>query len=100
MISILVVTTIVATLYFVYPNASDAKNEEKRFLTHTGAVIQTTGDILDPVYTAQTVEFDPGKYLREFSYGRVSTLEDGRTLREFTIIANDDKIMEISPGVF
>jgi FtsP/CotA-like multicopper oxidase with cupredoxin domain len=100
MISILVVTTVLATLYFVYPNVSDAKNEEKTFVTHTGTVIKTSGEVLDPIYTAQTVEFDPDKYLREFNYGRVSTLEDGRTLREFTIIANDDKIMEISPGVF
>lgn len=100
MISILVVTTVLATLYFVYPNVSDAKNEEKTFLTHTGAVIKTSGEVLDPIYTAQTVEFDPDKYLREFNYGRVLKLEDGRTLREFTIIANDDKIMEISPGVF
>jgi FtsP/CotA-like multicopper oxidase with cupredoxin domain len=100
MISILVATTVLAALYFVYPNVSDAKNEEKIFASHTGAIIKTSGDILDPVYTAQTVEFDPEKYLREFNYGRVSKLEDGRTLREFTIIANDDKIMEISPGVF
>lgn len=100
MLSVLVATAIIATLYFVYPNISDAKNEEKRFVTHTGAVIKTTGDVLDPVYTAQQVEFDPDKYLREFNYGRVSTLPDGTTLREFTIIANDDKIMEISPGVF
>lgn len=100
MISILVVTTILATFYFVYPNISDAKNEEKTFVTHTGAVIKTSGEVLDPIYTAQTVEFDPEKYLREFNYGRISTLEDGRTLREFTIIAEDDKIMEVSPGVF
>jgi len=100
MTSILVVTTILATLYFVYPNISDAKNEEKTFVTHTGAVIKTSGEVLDPVYTAQTVEFDPEKYLREFNYGRISKLEDGRTLREFTIIAEDDKIMEVSPGVF
>ncbi len=100
MTSILVVTTILATLYFVYPNVSDAKNEEKTFVTHTGAVIKTSGEVLDPVYTAQTVEFDPEKYLREFNYGRISKLEDGRTLREFTIIAEDDKIMEVSPGVF
>jgi FtsP/CotA-like multicopper oxidase with cupredoxin domain len=94
------VTTVLATLYFVYPNTSEAKNEEKTFVTHTGAVIKTSGDVLDPVYTAQTVEFDPDTYLREFNYGHVSKLEDGRTLREFTIIANDDKIMEVSPGVF
>jgi FtsP/CotA-like multicopper oxidase with cupredoxin domain len=100
MLSVLVVTTIIALLYFVYPGLSDAKNEEKKFVTHSGAVITTTGDVLDPVYVPQTVEFDPEKYLREFNYGRVSTLDDGRTLREFTIIANDDKIMEISPGIF
>lgn len=100
MTSILVITTILATLYFVYPNISDAKNEEKTFVTHTGAVIKTSGEVLDPVYTAQTVEFDPEKYLREFNYGLISKLEDGRTLREFTIIAEDDKIMEVSPGVF
>jgi FtsP/CotA-like multicopper oxidase with cupredoxin domain len=100
MLSVLVVTAIVATLYFVYPNISDAKNEEKRFVTHSGTVIKTTGEVLDPVYTPQQVEFDPDKYLREFNYGRISTLPDGTTLREFTIIANDDKMMEISPGVF
>lgn len=100
MISILVITTVLATLYLVYPNISDAKNEEKTFVTHTGAVIKTSGEVLDPIYTAQTVEFDPEKYLREFNYGRISKLEDGRTVREFTIIAEDDKIMEVSPGVF
>jgi FtsP/CotA-like multicopper oxidase with cupredoxin domain len=99
MISALVVTAILATLYFVYPSSSDA-NEEKTFVSHSGAIIKTTGDILDPIYSVQTVEFDPEKYLREFNYGRVSKLEDGRTLREFTIIANDDMIMEISPGIF
>jgi FtsP/CotA-like multicopper oxidase with cupredoxin domain len=100
MTSILVVTTILAALYFVYPNVSDAKNEEKTFVTHTGAIIKTTGDILDPIYAASTVEFDPMQYLREFNYGRVSQLPDGTTLREFTIIAEDDNIMEVSPGVF
>jgi FtsP/CotA-like multicopper oxidase with cupredoxin domain len=100
MISILLVTTVLATLYFVYPNISNAKNEEKTFVAHNGAIIKTTGQVLDPLYSAQTLEFDPDKYLREFNYGRVSKLQDGRTLREFTIIANDDKIMEISPGIF
>ena len=57
-------------------------------------------DMLDPVYTNQDVEFDPEKYLRDFDYGEVAKLEDGRTLREFTIIAEDDKIMEIAPGIF
>ncbi len=34
------------------------------------------------------------EYLRDFNYGRVSQLSDGTTLREFTIIVNDDEIME------
>lgn len=99
MIFALAVTAILAALYFVYPTSSDA-NEEKTFVTHTGKIIKTGGEILDPVYSAQTVEIDPDKYLREFNYGRVLTAPDGKTIREFTIIANDDKIMEISPGVF
>lgn len=95
----LVLTTILGVSYFLYPNTSEAKIE-KTFVSHNGAVIKTTGEVLDPVYTAQKVEFDPDKYLREFNYGRISKLENGTTVREFTIIANDDKIMEISPGVF
>lgn len=99
MLFVLVVTAILTTFYFAYPNSSNA-NTEKTFVSHNGAVITTTGDILDPIYSAQTLEFDPEKYLREFNYGRVSKMPDGTTLREFTIIAEDDKIMEISPGVF
>ena len=37
---------------------------------------------------------------RDFDYGITSPLSDGTTLREYTIIAEDDKIMEVSPGVF
>lgn len=100
MIFALAVTAIFAAFYFAYPGISDAKPEEKTFVTHNGAVVRTAGEILDPIYTSQTVEFDPDKYLRQFNYGRTSTLPDGTTLREFTIIADDDQIMEISPGVF
>ena len=32
------------------------------------------------------------EYLRDFNYGQVSQLPDGTTLREFTIIAEDDKV--------
>ena len=99
MLFALAVTAVLATIYFVYPISTDAK-QERTFTTHTGGVIKTSGDVLDPVYTAQKVEFDPDKYLREFNYGRISKLENGTTVREFTIIANDDKVMEISPGVF
>ena len=89
-----------STLYFVFSEGIDAQLEEKIFVTHTGAIVKTTGEIIDPLYVASTMEFDPMEYLREFNYGRVSQLPDGTTLREFTIIAEDDKVMEISPGVF
>ena len=100
MASIIVIIAIIGIFYFVLPNVTSAQVEEKTFVTHSGAVIKTSGDILDPLYTVSTVDFDPSQFLREFNYGRVSQLEDGRTLREFTIIAEDDKIQEISPGVF
>lgn len=66
-------------------------------------VIETSGDILDPIslnITLKNAVVDPMKYLREFNYGRVSELPNGTTLREFTLVASDDKIKEISPGVF
>jgi FtsP/CotA-like multicopper oxidase with cupredoxin domain len=84
----------------VFTSFSEAQLEQKTFVTHSGQIIKTSGEVLDPLYTSATVEFDPMEYLREFNYGRVSQLSDGTILREFTIIANDDKIMEISPGIF
>lgn len=86
-------------IYFAIPN-TEGQTVEETFVTHTGKVVQTSGEVLDPVYAVSEVEIDPEKYLRDFNYGRVSQLDDGRTLREFTIVANDDKVMEISPGVF
>jgi FtsP/CotA-like multicopper oxidase with cupredoxin domain len=66
-------------------------------------VYQTTGDILDPtnqVVSRDKIVVDPMEYLRAFNYGRVSSLPNGTTIREFTLIASDDKVMEISPGLF
>ena len=97
--SIILLVT-VFSLYFALPVISDAQQEEKVFVTHSGKIIKTSGEILDPVYAASTVDFKPDKFLREFHYGKVSQLPDGTTLREFTIIAEDTKVMEISPGVF
>ena len=82
----------------IFPTFSDAQSEPKTFVTHSGAVVQTSGEIIDPLYTVSTVEFDPMEYLRDFDYGKVSKLSDGTTVREFTIIAEDDKIMEVSPA--
>lgn len=84
----------------VFSGFSEAQLEQKTFVTHSGQVIQTSGDVLDPLYTTSNVEFDPEKYLRTFNYGRISESENGQTIRDFTIIAEDNKIQEISPGVF
>ncbi len=67
------------------------------------STVETTGDALDPISLNVTIKdavVDPTKYLREFNYGRVSELPNGTTLREFTLVASDDKVKEISPGVF
>ncbi len=88
------------SLYLLLPELTSAQQEEKTFLTHSGGIVRTTGEILDPLYAQSTVEFDPMEYLRDFSYGKVTQLPDGTALREFTIVAADDQIMEVAPDVF
>ena len=51
------------------------------------------------VGAVDTTQFDPMVFLESFNYGSVSTLPNGRTLRDFDIIAVDKEI-EIAPGVF
>lgn len=97
---VLTAITLSSVIYFAAAWTTQAESEEKTFVTHNGAVIRTSGVVLDPLYTAATLEFDPMAYLREFNYGKTSILPDGTTLREFTIVAEDDQIMEVSPGVF
>ncbi len=65
-------------------------------------ILETAGDTLDPISLSSSARavVDPMKYLREFNYGRISTLSNGTVPREFTLIASDDKVKEISPGVF
>ena len=42
--------------YFVFPSMDIIAQEQPEvFVTHSGAVVQTTGDVLDPVYTIQEV---------------------------------------------
>jgi FtsP/CotA-like multicopper oxidase with cupredoxin domain len=43
--------------------------------------------------------FDPAQLLYDFDYGREEQLPDGRTLRQYEIVAVDKEI-EIAPGVF
>lgn len=42
--------------------------------------------------------FDPSAILRDFDYGKTTTLPNGRTLREWTVTAAD-KDIEVAPGV-
>lgn len=43
--------------------------------------------------------FNPTKFLTEFDYGKMSTLANGQTLREYYVSALDKEI-EIAPGVY
>ena len=98
---ILILSALVGiSITVVFPTLTEAQLEKKTFVTHSGQVIQTSGDVLDPLSASSTVEFDPQKYLRDFNYGRISESKTGQTIRDFTIIAEDNKIQEISPGVF
>ena len=64
---ILTVIGIGFSLYLVSPEIlSQAQQEEKTFVTHSGEIIKTSGEILDPVYAATTVDFEPDIFLREF----------------------------------
>ena len=51
------------------------------------------GDV-DPLVNG----FDPTEMLDDFDYGTLSTMSDGRTLREWTLVAQE-KTIEIAPGV-
>ena len=59
---------------------------------HGGSM--TVGDV-----DVEAMGFDPSAFLTTFNHGTVSTLPDGRTLREYVINAVDKEI-EIAPGVF
>jgi len=99
MISLLLLVIGISTI-MVSPIFSDAQSGQKTFVTHSGSIVRTSGEIIDPLYTVSTVDFDPDEFLRNFEYGVISISETGQTIRDYTIIAEDDKIQEISPGVF
>jgi FtsP/CotA-like multicopper oxidase with cupredoxin domain len=52
----------------------------------------TVGDV-------DTRHYDPLRFLEHFDHGRVRELPDGRTLREWTVVAADRDI-EVAPGVY
>jgi len=83
---------------------NEISNNMKTIGSHTPGypLAKSKGTILDPTaeMDMQNAVVDPTKYLREFNYGKVSTLPNGTTLREFTLIASDNLVKEVSPGVF
>ncbi|MGI0042851.1 MAG: multicopper oxidase domain-containing protein [Nitrososphaeraceae archaeon] len=83
---------------------SRSNNSDSSIGGHTPGypIGDTSGTIIDPidqVVDSQDSVVDPEKYLHEFNYGRVSTLPNGSTLREFTLVASDQLVKEVSPGV-
>ena len=92
--------SVIMGVIFLSPNFLEAQTERKVFQTHSGAIIETSGQILDPIYSVSEVEFDPDEFLRNFEYGKISVNSEGKTIRDYTIIAEDNKIQEISPGIF
>ena len=92
--------SLIMGVIFLSPDFLEAQTERKVFQTHSGAIIETSGQILDPIYSVSEVEFDPDNFLRNFEYGKISVNSEGKTIRDYTIIAEDNKIQEISPGIF
>lgn len=113
-ISILVITVVVLVLTTYLHNSSDSQfntlaqdsqDESKTVGSHTPGypMVRSNGDILDPISIpgdSKNAVVDPVKYLREFNYGHVSKDANGTTFREFTLIASDSELKEVSPGVF
>jgi manganese oxidase len=81
---------------------STGETREENIVMNQHKLFKTTGDILDPASQVggNNIVVDPMEYLRTFNNGHVSTSPNGTTIREFTLIASDNKIMEISPGIF
>lgn len=61
--------------------------------SHKDAMAMTVGEV-----NHQANGFHPDEILYDFDYGKVSTLPDGRTLREYDIYAIN-KDIEIAPGI-
>ncbi|HZD34449.1 MAG TPA: multicopper oxidase domain-containing protein, partial [Nitrososphaeraceae archaeon] len=113
-ISIILITGLISGIYedfllFSQNNrnldTSDTSNSEQAIGGHTPGypIGMTAGTVLDPIGVEgdpQNQVINPDKYLREFNYGKVSKFSNETTLREFTLISEDDKVKEISPGVF
>ena len=70
---------------------------------HGAGAMQHGGGVDGPTFRGGTVDhaangFNPTEVLRDFDYGKVSKLPNGRTVREWEIFASDREI-EVAPGV-
>jgi FtsP/CotA-like multicopper oxidase with cupredoxin domain len=111
--SSIIVVGVVSGVYknFTLNSSSDSDNNDNNRAISSDSTIgghvpgypigETSGTIIDPIdqVTDKDSVVDPEKYLREFNYGRVSTLPNGSTLREFTLVASDQLVKQVSPGV-
>jgi FtsP/CotA-like multicopper oxidase with cupredoxin domain len=111
--SSIIVVGVVSGVYknFTLNSSSDSDNNDNNRAISSDSTIgghvpgypigETSGTIIDPIdqVTDKDSIVDPEKYLREFNYGRVSTLPNGSTLREFTLVASDQLVKQVSPGV-
>lgn len=63
--------------------------------------VQTTahGNMAVGEVDVKRMSYDPLKFLAQFDRGTVNRMPDGRTVREFRVVAHDREI-EIAPGVF
>lgn len=62
--------------------------------SHSGMPSMTMGDV-----DVERLGFDPSVIATDFDYGDVSTMSDGKVVREFALTAYDREI-EIAPGIF
>jgi FtsP/CotA-like multicopper oxidase with cupredoxin domain len=61
--------------------------------------IQHGGNVTVGEVDVARMGYDPVQFISHFDYGKVSTLPNGRTVRDYTIVASEREI-EIAPGVF
>ncbi len=102
-LSVITITLVVSSvnqIHVIAQNGSDEEKGEKNVKVVAGGhgsgygSIDTSGDVLDSMNqdSRSKADIEPTEYLREFNYGRVSANENGTTVRDFTIVAQDKNL--------
>jgi manganese oxidase len=81
------------------PAAAAAHSDATHAMTPSPVMAGHSPHSLDVVGDIQPGGLDPTAFLTQFDYGDASKTADGRTLREYDVVALDREI-EIAPGVF